>query len=262
MDALFFALRSNRQSLRQSGSSGTPSKKSLSFKYNLPRERTSFTDVNPPVTLQPNLTTSPVLAAMLVNNYWPSSNRTTQSSLLSLTKTPPVAPVQLNYKGNDESCTFDGCTIPLSSHNCGTKQLSNTAIVHLRRHDTITVVVPPMNPSKPVAAQQICSRTLIEFCKVSLEGVLKINTLEEKESFVNDHPAKHIIERWGKDYHELNVKIEYYDKKYSLSELLPTTVTEQYIDEHGKGFSVSLNGYPRRKFVLIEFISCHTWRCT
>ena len=98
------------------------------------------------------------------------STRTTQSSSYSLTSSPSVAPARLNYERDYASSIFDGDTIPLSSNNRGTKQLSDMAIVHLGQHDSITLVVPPMNPSELITAQKVRSRTLSKFCKVFLEG--------------------------------------------------------------------------------------------
>ena len=121
-------------------------------------ERTSFTANDPPIILQSQPTTSPVLAASLLENYWLPSTRTTQSSSYSLTSSPSVAPARLNYERDYASSIFDGDTIPLSSNNRGTKQLSNTAIVHLRQHDYITVVVPPMNPSNQATAPSMHSQ--------------------------------------------------------------------------------------------------------
>ena len=38
------------------------------------------------------------------------------------------------------------------------------------------------------------------------------------------------------------MKVRYYAERYNLSELLSTTVIEQYMVEHGEGFSISLSG--------------------
>ena len=57
----------------------------------------------------------------------------------------------------------------------------------------------------------------------------------------------------GKTYHQFNVKIENYAERHNLSEHLPMTVINQYMEVHGRGLSVSLNGYARRKFVALKF---------
>jgi hypothetical protein len=127
------------------------------------------------------------------------------------------------------------------------------AIINLRKGDQFTVVVPPINTSEPAVAQLMRSRTITEISNVFLLGAKRINTLAEREACVTSELDKHVFERGGKKYHQFNVKIEHYAERHSLVENLPSTVIDQYMEVHGRGLTVSLNGYPCRKFVALKF---------
>ena len=97
------------------------------------------------------------------------------------------------------------------------------------------------------------SQTLAEIGSVFLDRGKRFKTPKEREAFVTSDIAKHVFERGGKTYHQFNVKIENYAERHNLSEHLPMTAINQYMEVHGRGLSVSLNGYLRLKFVALKF---------
>ena len=193
--------------------------------------------------LPSSLTMSPVVVAPSVPSSLGSSTRSTRSSVSTVTETSLISPVQLNYKADDDSSISHCGSIPLASTNRGTKRLSNMAIIHVHNDDNITVVVPSINASEPATAQSMGSWTPTEICKVFFEGESK-SIVWRKGRYLLPPSLLNMSLREGGEISSIQcrIKIDHYAEGYNLSEHLTMTVINQYMEVHGRGLSVSLNG--------------------
>ena len=127
---------------------------------------------------------------------------------------------------HDDAVELTTCVAPVSTLNCGMRQLNYYDTVHLRVGDIIMCVVPAENSKHIELANRTRRHALNIFTRSLLADRGRLSAAE-KEEYIAEQLASRVIQREGKSYHKFNVEIISYPERAMLGmyDLLKSELT-------------------------------------